>query len=50
MEILLLLIPISLIFVFVALKAFFWAVDNEQFEDLDRASNSILFEEPDDDQ
>lgn len=39
------LIPIALIFTAVAVKAFFWAVDNRQYDDLDAAGQSILFEE-----
>lgn len=35
MNILLLLIPISLLFVIVGALAFFWAVDHDQFDDLD---------------
>lgn len=39
------LIPIALCFVALAVKAFFWAVDNKQYDDLDAAAYSILFEE-----
>jgi len=35
MNILLLLIPLSLLFLGVAVWMFFWAVDHDQFEDLD---------------
>ncbi len=38
MNAILLLIPISLLFVGVGIWAFFWAVDQDQFESLDRAS------------
>ena len=34
MNILLVLIPLSLLLVGAALYAFFWAVDNDQFEDM----------------
>ena len=45
MSILLLLIPLGLLLVVIALWAFFWAVDHDQFEDLDRAAHSILFDD-----
>lgn len=35
MNILLLLIPLSLVFLGFAVWIFFWAVDHDQFEDLD---------------
>ncbi len=35
MNILLVLVPVSLLLVGLALYAFFWAVDNGQFDDLD---------------
>lgn len=39
------LIPIALVFVAIAIKAFIWAVDNRQYDDLDAAGRSILFDE-----
>ena len=42
-----LLIPIALVFVAIAVKAFLWAVNNHQFDDLDAAANSILFDDVD---
>ena len=39
------LIPIALIFVAIAIKAFMWAVDNHQYDDLDAAARSILFDD-----
>lgn len=36
MNILLILVPVSLLLVGLALFAFFWAVDSGQFDDLDR--------------
>ncbi|WP_101757685.1 cbb3-type cytochrome oxidase assembly protein CcoS [Oceanicoccus sp. KOV_DT_Chl] len=45
MDSLYILIPIALCFVALAVKAFFWAVDNKQYDDLDAAAHSILFEE-----
>ncbi len=41
-----LLIPIAVIFVTVAIAIFFWAVDNNQFDDLEGPAHSILFDEP----
>jgi cbb3-type cytochrome oxidase maturation protein len=40
-----LLIPIALLFTGIAIKAFFWAVDSKQFDDLESASKSILFDD-----
>lgn len=45
MEIIYVLIPIAMIFVAIAVVVFFWAVKSEQFDDLDRQSVSILFDE-----
>jgi cbb3-type cytochrome oxidase maturation protein len=45
MSISLLLIPLALVMLIVAVAAFFWAVDNNQFDDLDEAGRRIL--EPD---
>ncbi|MBP6310416.1 MAG: cbb3-type cytochrome oxidase assembly protein CcoS [Arenimonas sp.] len=42
MNILLALIPISLLLLIVAIAAFFWAVRKDQFENLDAASIDIL--------
>jgi len=39
------LVPIALLLTAVAIWAFLWAVDNRQYEDLDAAAQSILFEE-----
>lgn len=44
MEIILYLIPPSLILGGVIVWALFWSVKNNQFEDLDGAANRILFE------
>jgi cbb3-type cytochrome oxidase maturation protein len=46
------LIPLGLIFLGIAVWAFIWAVNHDQFEDLDRAAHSILFDDDqsDDDQ
>lgn len=42
MAILLLLIPISLLLIAIAGALFVWAVDNHQFDDLDRHGFDIL--------
>ncbi len=42
METLLLLIPLSLVLVFLAAWAFRWSLDHDQFEDLERHGSSIL--------
>lgn len=42
MNILLVLIPLSLILVISAVYAFFWAVDNDQFEDMETPALDIL--------
>lgn len=41
------LIPIALLLGLAALGAFFWAIRNGQFEDLDGASIRILIDEED---
>ena len=45
MESLFILIPIALVFVLMAIRAFFWAVKSGQFEDLDTEGKRILFDE-----
>ncbi|MEC4724020.1 cbb3-type cytochrome oxidase assembly protein CcoS [Shewanella sp. D64] len=45
MSIIYVLIPIAMLFVAIAIGIFFWAVKSEQFDDLDRQSVSILFDE-----
>ena len=46
MSIALLLIPLGLLLLAVAVWAFFWAVNNDQFEDLDHVAQHALDEEP----
>ena len=48
MESLYLLIPLSLIFVGIAVAIFFWAVKSGQYDDLERESERILFDDDDD--
>jgi cbb3-type cytochrome oxidase maturation protein len=45
MNIMLVLIPISLLLIAVAVSAFFWAADHDQFEQLDQAARSPLIDE-----
>ncbi|UJF20722.1 cbb3-type cytochrome oxidase assembly protein CcoS [Shewanella sp. OMA3-2] len=45
MSIIYVLIPIAMLFVLIAVIVFFWAVKSEQFDDLDRQSVSILFDD-----
>ncbi len=40
-----LLIPIALILTAIAIKAFFWAVNNHQYDDLDTPASSILLDD-----
>jgi cbb3-type cytochrome oxidase maturation protein len=44
-ESLIVLIPLSVVLVLVALKAFLWAAKSGQFEDLDREAARILEED-----
>ncbi len=46
MESLIILIPLALILIAVAIKIFFWAVDDGQFDDLEGPAHSILFDQP----
>ena len=39
------LIPIALLFCVVAIRVLFWAIDHRQFDDLDAAGQSILFDD-----
>ncbi|OED40816.1 cytochrome oxidase maturation protein, cbb3-type [Endozoicomonas sp. (ex Bugula neritina AB1)] len=45
MESLILLIPIALLLIGIAIKVFFWAVDDGQFDDLEGPAHSILFDD-----
>ena len=46
MSIALLLIPLALVLLGAAVYAFFWAVDNDQFEDLDTVAVHLLDDAP----
>jgi cbb3-type cytochrome oxidase maturation protein len=39
------LIPVTLVLVGIALAAWLWSVGSGQFEDLDKAARSILFDD-----
>ncbi len=41
------LIPIAILFVCIAVALFLWAVKSDQFDDLERQGQNILFEEDD---
>ena len=45
MDIIYLLIPLALVLLGFAIAAFIWAVRNDQFDDLDREAQRILFED-----
>lgn len=45
MSILFVLVPLSLALMGVAVWALFWAIDHDQFDDLDQSSRSILEED-----
>ena len=45
MDSLYLLIPVALLFTALAVSAFFWAVNNNQYDDLDLDSRRILFDD-----
>lgn len=45
MDVVLVLVPISILLILGALRALSWAIDSRQFEDLDREAQRILFEE-----
>jgi len=47
MSVLLMLIPISLLFVAVGAVAFFWAVNHDQFDDMDTPGLLPLLDDPD---
>jgi len=43
MEIILVLIPVTLVIVGIAVAAFFWAVDDGQYDDVERRGSEALF-------
>jgi len=44
-EILYVLVPIALLFVFIAVRILFWAINNGQYDDLNTEANRILFDD-----
>ncbi|MEL0028033.1 MAG: cbb3-type cytochrome oxidase assembly protein CcoS [Perlucidibaca sp.] len=47
MEVIYLLIPLSLVFLVVAIYFFFWAVKSEQYEDLEGPAHRIILDDRD---
>ncbi|MET4693525.1 cbb3-type cytochrome oxidase assembly protein CcoS [Endozoicomonas lisbonensis] len=45
MESLFILIPLAVLFIALAIRVFFWAVDSGQFDDLEGPAHSILYED-----
>ena len=45
MDSLFLLIPVSLILLAIAIWGFFWAVNHDQFDDMDSPATRILFDD-----
>jgi len=45
MESLFILIPIALVFCALAIKLLLWAIDNGQYDDLDKEAHRILMED-----
>lgn len=45
MESLYFLVPCALIFIAIAVKVLFWAINNGQYDNLDTEAHRILFEE-----
>ncbi|WP_151704623.1 cbb3-type cytochrome oxidase assembly protein CcoS [Nitrincola alkalilacustris] len=48
MNSMLLLIPLGVLLAGVAMWAFFWSVNNGQYDDMDAPAHSILFDDDDD--
>ncbi|AOE50597.1 cbb3-type cytochrome oxidase assembly protein CcoS [Kangiella sediminilitoris] len=45
MDAIFLLIPITFILLIVAIAVFFWAVNNDQYSDLDKEAHRIIFDQ-----
>ncbi len=45
MEILFVLVPVSVVIMLIALVAFMWSVQNDQYDDLEMEAERILLEE-----
>lgn len=48
MDIIYLLIPVTLVFILIAVCAFFWAVNSGQYDDLDSPAYLVLFDDEND--
>lgn len=46
MESLYFLVPVALIFIVIAVKVLFWAINSGQYDNLDTEAHRILFDEP----
>lgn len=46
MDSLYILIPIALVFCFIAIKLLLWAIDSGQYDDLDKEASRILMDDP----
>ena len=46
MDSLFILIPIALLFCFVAIRLLLWAIDSGQYDDLDKEASRILMDDP----
>ena len=46
MDSLFILIPIALLFCFIAIRLLLWAIDNGQYDDLDKEAWRILMDDP----
>jgi cbb3-type cytochrome oxidase maturation protein len=40
------LVPVALIFIVIAVKILFWAINSGQYDNLDTEAHRILFDEP----
>ena len=47
MESLYFLVPCALVFIAIAIKVLFWAINNGQYDNLDTEAHRILFDEKD---
>ncbi len=50
MEIMILMVPMTIVLVVIAILAFNWAVDDGQYEDVDKGAHEALFGEDTDQQ
>lgn len=45
MEVIYLLVPLSLVFISIAIYVFFWAIKSEQFDDMEGPAHRILMDD-----